>query len=73
MSDLVKKPEIIKLFADRIEGQSKDLAHHEKIVKFTLLDRLFTIEDDEMTPSNKLKRRVIAQKYDDVIKKMYED
>ena len=39
-----------------------------KIVKFTLLDRLFTIEDDEMTPSNKLKRRVIAQKYDDVIK-----
>lgn len=67
------KPEIINLYADRIEGQSKDLAHHEKIVKFTLLDRLFTVENDEMTPSNKLKRRVIAQKYDDVIQKMYQN
>ena len=72
-SDLVTKPEIIKLYADRIEGQSKDLAHHEKIVKFTLLDHLFTVENDEMTPSNKLKRRVIAQKYDDVVQKMYQN
>ena len=73
ISDLVTKPEIIKLYADRIEGQSKDLAHHEKIVKFTLLDHLFTVENDEMTPSNKLKRRVIAQKYDDVVQKMYQN
>lgn len=73
ISDLVTKPEIINLYADRIEGQSKDLAHHEKIVKFTLLDHLFTIENGEMTPSNKLKRKVIAQHYDDIIQKMYQE
>ncbi len=73
LSDLVTKPEIIKLYAERIEGQSKDLAHHEKIIKFTLLDHQFTIENGEMTPSNKLKRKVIAQNYEDVIQKMYQE
>ena len=72
LSDLIKKPEIIQLYADRIEGQSKDLARHEKIAKFTLLDHPFTIESGEMTPSNKLKRKVIAQHYEDVIQNMYE-
>ena len=37
ISDLIKNPAIIKLYAERIEGQSKDLAHHEKIQKFTLM------------------------------------
>ena len=71
--DLVTKPEIIKLYAERIEGQSKDLAHREKIIKFTLMDHQFTIENGEMTPSNKLKRKVIAQNYEDVIQKMYQE
>lgn len=71
ISDLLTKPQIIQLYADRIEGQSKDLAHHEKIVKFTLLDHLFTVENDEMTPSNKIKRKIITQHYDDIIRKMY--
>jgi long-chain acyl-CoA synthetase len=73
LSDLIKKPEIIKLYADRIEGQSKDLAHHEKIVRFTLLGSPFTIENNEMTPSNKLKRKVINQNYEGLIMKMYKD
>lgn len=72
-SDLVKKPEIIQLYRDRIDGQSKDLARHEKIAKFTLMDHPFTIEEGTMTPSNKLKRKVIAQKYADIIDKMYEE
>ncbi|HNX29939.1 MAG TPA: long-chain fatty acid--CoA ligase [Syntrophomonadaceae bacterium] len=71
ISDLLSKPQIIQLYADRIEGQSKDLAHHEKIVKFTLLDHLFTVENGEMTPSNKIKRKIIAQHYEDVINTMY--
>lgn len=73
ISDLLTKPEIIQLYADRIEGQSKDLAHHEKIVKFTLLENPFTVENGELTPSNKIKRKIIAQHYDDVIQKMYQN
>jgi long-chain acyl-CoA synthetase len=73
INDLLTKPQIIKLYADRIEGQSKDLAHHEKIIKFKLLDKPFTVENGEMTPSNKIKRKIIAQHYQDVIEKMYKE
>ena len=73
ISDLLTKPEILKLYADRIEGQSKDLAPHEKIVKFKLLESPFTVENGQMTPSNKIKRKVIGQHYEDTIKIMYKD
>lgn len=69
--DLVKNPEIIKLYNDRIEAQTKDLAHFEKIQKFTLLADLFTVEKGEITPTLKNKRRVIANNYKDVIQNMY--
>jgi long-chain acyl-CoA synthetase len=38
---------------------------------FTLLDQEFTQENDEMTPTLKLKRRVIRERYKDRIEKMY--
>lgn len=71
ISDLIKNPAIIKLITDRIEGHTKDLAHHEKIVKFTLLDELFTIEKGEITPSFKIKRKVVTKNYNDIIQKMW--
>lgn len=69
--DLIKNPEIIKLYTDRIEGQSKDLAHHEKIQKFTLLEEPFTVEKGEITATLKIKRKAIAKNYEGIIQKMY--
>ncbi|NLF45091.1 MAG: long-chain fatty acid--CoA ligase, partial [Syntrophomonadaceae bacterium] len=71
--DLLTKPQIVQLYSDRIAGQSKDLAAHEKIVKFKLLDKPFTVESGEMTPSNKIKRKIIAENYGDTIGKMYQE
>ncbi len=45
----------------------------KKIKKFTLLPQEFTVESGEITPTLKLKRKVIAEKYKDIIDAMYKD
>lgn len=70
--ELVKHPRVHEFLAKRIEERQKDLANYEKIKKFTLLDRNLTIEEGEITPTLKVKRRVIAEKYKNILDKMYE-
>ncbi len=50
----------------------RKLAGYEKVRKFTILDKPFTIEGGEMTPSMKLKRKVIEERYTNLIDDMYE-
>ncbi|MGE5544484.1 MAG: AMP-dependent synthetase/ligase [Bacillota bacterium] len=69
--DLIKKPEIIQFYRERIDAQSQDLAHFEQIQKFTLLANPLTVERNEITPTMKVKRKVIAENYKDIIAQMY--
>ena len=55
----------------RIGGLLPELAQFERIKKVTLLPREFTLEAGELTPTLKVKRRVIEQKYKDLIDRMY--
>ncbi|MFN4150172.1 MAG: long-chain fatty acid--CoA ligase, partial [Candidatus Sericytochromatia bacterium] len=56
-----------------ITNITKDkLARFEEIKKFTLLPNEFTIESNEITPTLKLKRKVINQNYSELIESMYE-
>jgi long-chain acyl-CoA synthetase len=71
--DLVNNPAIVQFYQKRIAENSKDLAGHEQIKKFILLPRSFTQEAGEMTPTMKLKRKVIIEKYKDIIDDMYKD
>jgi long-chain acyl-CoA synthetase len=71
--DLVKNPAIIQFYQKRIDENSKDLAGHEQIKKFILLSSPFTQEAGEMTPTMKLKRKVVNDKYKDIIENMYEN
>ena len=48
-----------------------DPAKYERIKKIALLENEFTIEGGELTPTLKVKRRVIDEKYRDVIEKLY--
>jgi len=68
---LVKKPEIIRFYDDKIQGLMKDFARVEQIRKFTLLSYEFSIEGGELTPTLKIKRKIITQKYADTIESMY--
>ncbi len=69
--DLVRNPEIIRFYQKRIDGQQKELAGFEKVKRFTLLAKPFTQESGEMTPTMKIKRKVVIEKYKNLIDAMY--
>lgn len=71
--DLIKKPEIISFYDDKIKNLMKDYSRVEQIRRFTLLPREFSIETGELTPTLKMKRKIISQNYKDVIEAMYKE
>jgi long-chain acyl-CoA synthetase len=68
---LVTRPEIIAFYQGRIQGLNEGLAGYEQIKRFTLLPGEFTQDGGELTPTLKIKRRVVEQKYRAVIDAMY--
>ncbi len=71
--DLIAKPEVIKFYRDRIDHLTRDLGQVEKIKKFTLLPNEFTQEAGEMTATQKIRRKVINERYKAVIESMYQE
>ncbi len=62
-AELIKHAETRKLIKDEIDRQSKGLADFERVKRFTLVDTSFSIEGGELTPTLKVKRKFIAEKY----------
>ncbi len=73
IEDLIAHNQIKDLFEKRFEELQKEFSVFEKIKKFTLLPKEFSIEAGEITATLKLKRKVIQQKYKHLIEKMYSD
>lgn len=69
--DAVKMPEVRKHFKDIVEGYNKDFNHVEQVKKFELLPREWTIDSGELTPTLKMKRKVIMERYKDVVEDLY--
>ncbi len=69
--DLIQHPLVIELFRRRIESHSIDLDGYEKIVRFTLMPNEFSIAGGEITPTMKIKRKNVVNKYQDLIEDMY--
>ena len=72
LEDLVVHKPVIELYRQRVEAINLQLAHFETIKKFVLLPRDFTMEGGELTPTMKVKRRVISERYRDRIEHLYE-
>ena len=70
-SSLTRAPEVIELIRDEIASVNPKLARVEQIKDFRIIDQLLTADDEELTPTMKLKRKVIAKKYASVIDSMY--
>ncbi len=71
--ELLGKPEVKKIFEEEIERFNATIDRQERIRKFQLVPEDFTIEAGEITPSMKVKRRVVEEKYKNLIDEMYMD
>lgn len=71
--ELVKHPAVIGFFRQKIDDLTRNVAPHEKIVRFVLIPKEFSLEDGEMTPTLKLKRKIILERYAPVIEEMYRE
>ncbi|MFN3638617.1 MAG: AMP-dependent synthetase/ligase [Chloroherpetonaceae bacterium] len=69
--ELMQKEEIKKLYDDLLRKISRDLASHEKVRRFLLVAEQFSIDKGEMTPTLKIKRKVVEQKFKDEIEALY--
>ncbi len=71
--ELVGNEQVKQLIQAEIDRFNQNLDRQEKIRRFALLPRDFTIEDDEITPSLKVKRKNIDKKYKNIIDTLYAD
>ncbi|PYN03044.1 MAG: long-chain fatty acid--CoA ligase [Candidatus Rokuibacteriota bacterium] len=70
-ASLCRAKEVQDLIAGEIERVNKQLARVETIKTFRLIEQILTAEDEELTPTMKLKRAFVSKKYKDVIDAMY--
>ena len=71
--ELVEKPEIYEFFMKETNRLTPHLASYEKIKKIIIIDRDFEIEAGEMTPTLKVRRKVVEEKYKPLIDRLYAD
>jgi long-chain acyl-CoA synthetase len=71
--DLATSPELRKLFHARIREFNKPLSDVEAISAFTLVPHPFSQERGELTPTLKLRRKIVQEHYKDAIESMYRD
>ena len=69
--ELAARPEVVAHYEKLIQELTPDLAQFEKIKKIALLPNEFTLEAGELTPTLKVRRRVVEEKYKDVIDRLY--
>jgi long-chain acyl-CoA synthetase len=72
MASLAKAPEVQELVQGIVDDVNADRSRYEQIKRFVILPRDFTMDDDELTPTLKLKRRVVAQHFDAELGELYQ-
>ncbi|WP_421197077.1 AMP-dependent synthetase/ligase [Aeromonas enteropelogenes] len=70
-TELLRHSKVVTFFEERIHELQKELAKFEQVKKFTLLPSAFSMELGELTPTMKLRRKIIEAKYQDEIEAMY--
>ncbi len=69
--DLVQNTDILAFYRERLDRHGQELAVYEQVKQFTLLPTLFTQETGELTPSQKIRRKIVLERHSHVIEAMY--
>lgn len=72
IKDLVLDRRVYHLIEQEITNKNRELASYERIKKFKILSEDFSVETGELTPTLKVKRKVVEEKYKDLLDSMYE-
>jgi long-chain acyl-CoA synthetase len=72
-AELLTNPRVLDLYRRRIEAKMDGLPSYERVKKFRLLPRDLTQETGELTPTLKVKRRVVEKQYAGLIEEMYRE
>jgi long-chain acyl-CoA synthetase len=70
-ADLTRNPQIVDLIRRRIDRHQHDAASYETIKRFHLLDRELSVAGGELTPTLKVRRREISERFREVIDALY--
>ena len=70
---LVGRPDVIALYQEIVDGLNRELSQYERIKKIRLLPREFTLASGELTPTMKVKRKIVEQNWADEIEEIYRE
>jgi len=70
-AELCRHPRVLDLMQRQVDEHCAELSQYERVKRVALIEHELTIEGGELTPTLKIKRRIIDEKYQDVIERLY--
>ncbi len=71
VEDLAKRPAVVEFLRNQVRENTSDLAKFEQVRMVGILPRELTVEDGDLSPTLKVKRRVVEAKYQGLIDRVY--
>jgi long-chain acyl-CoA synthetase len=71
--DLVKNAKVVEKYQSEVDHYNKDFGSFEQVKKFEIMPKEWGIDTGELTPTLKLRRKIIMEKYDALVKKIYDE
>jgi len=71
IEELTANPRVLAMFDEVVNSTNAELASYEQIKKHTVLPLMLSIDDGTLTPTLKVKRRVVEKQYTDLIEGLY--
>jgi long-chain acyl-CoA synthetase len=72
-AELVKRPDVLALYQEIVDALNRELSQFERIKRIAVLPAEFSIESGELTPTLKVKRKVVEERWRDTIESLYKD
>jgi long-chain acyl-CoA synthetase len=72
-ADLAVHPRVRQIVQGHVDAANEDLARHERVVRFAILPRPLTLSSGELTPTRKVRRAIVEERYAALVERLYTD